>query len=146
MKNVLNLIVLFIATLSLSCQGQSGFVKIDESEIDTVKLKSVQKLATDMLLAQKRGIYYQLTSEQATAAMIEGLSETVQKSSHIQLKQLFGAFKEIKFHSLMENEQRFRVYRFKGVYESDADVEVRAVTDSAGKLAGFFIKPWNNNL
>jgi hypothetical protein len=80
--------------------------------------------------------------------MIEGLSESVQKESYGTIKNLFGDYEDLNFESLMEStdENKYKVYRFKGNFETSSDVEVRTILNKEGKLAGFYIKPWNEKL
>ena len=40
----------------------------------------------------------------------------------------------------------YEIYRFKGNFDLNADVEIRTVLDAEGKLAGFFVKPWKDSL
>ncbi len=62
---------------------------------------------------------------------------------------MFGDYQDLKFESLKiypKNGESFDIYRFKGAFEKNKEVEVRAVLNKQGKLSGFFIKPWNDNL
>lgn len=148
MKKVINPLVIFFLILTTNCRSQSDFVQVDPSNLDQEELESTKILSDKLLTAQKNGGYYSFSKNEATPEMIEGLNETVQKESYKQIKTLFGDYKALNFESLMESTHadKFKVYRFKGVFESDAAIEVRAVLNNKGELAGFFIKPWMEQL
>ena len=148
MKKVINSLVVFFLILSLSCQSQTDFVLVDPSNLDQEELEFTKNLSDKLLTAQKNGGYYNLSENEATPEMIDGLNESVQKESYTQIKTLFGDYKALEFESLMESTHgdKYKIYRFKGVFESDAAIEVRAVLNHKGELAGFFIKPWMEQL
>lgn len=140
--------LIFFVLTSVSCQSKSEYVKVIESELDYDKIENTKNLSDKILTAQKNGGYYSLSKNEATIQMIEGLNESVQQESYKKIKTLFGDYKDLKFNSLMEStgENKLMIYRFKGIFESGTDVEVRAVLNVKGELAGFFIKQWNERL
>ncbi len=148
MKKFFSFIILLFITTSVSCQTLSDFKKVDKPSLNTKEIESVKKLSEEILTAQKNGGYYKLTENEATKEMINGLNKTVQKSAYKQVKNLFGDYQGLKFKSLLANKKdpKLSIYRFKGLFESESNVEVRAVLNDKGKLAGFFIKPWKDSL
>jgi hypothetical protein len=140
-------IFLFVLT-SVSCQTKTDFVKVDKSKINKEQFELVKNLTDKILTKQKDGGYYSLSENEATVQMIEGLSESVQKESYGTIKNLFGDYEDLNFESLMEStdENKYKIYRFKGNFETSSDVEVRTILNKEGKLAGFYIKPWNEKL
>jgi len=148
MKEAIYSVILLFVLTSVSCQSQTDFVKVDKSKVDKEQLELVKNLTDKILTEQKDGGYYSLSENEATVQMIEGLSESVQKESYVTIKNLFGDYQGLSFESLMEStdENKYKIYRFKGNFETSSDVEVRAVLNKEGKLAGFYIKPWNEKL
>ncbi len=147
-KIAIYLILLMFVLTSIACRSQTEYVQIEESEWNQEEIETARVLSDNMLSAQKNGGYYSLTSDEATPQMVEGLNESVQKDSYKTIKKLFGDYKDLEFEMLMASRggDTYKIYRFKGVFESEADVEVRAVLDDKGKLAGFFVKPWRDTL
>ncbi len=141
----------FLITLSLlaivSCESKVRFDKANDTDIDPAKLSRVTELSKRILSAQRNGGYYPLTAEEATPDMIKGLTEEVQKSAYQKVSSAFGDYQDIEFDHMMKptDGQLFELYRYRGQFAPGAEVEVRAVVDAKGKLAGFFIKPWNDN-
>lgn len=148
MKKIYRILIILLITTSASCQSSSEFKKVDESKLKKEEIESVKELSEKILVAQKNGGYYNLTEDEAIKEMVEGLNEKVQKQSYKQIKNLFGDYQDLKFESLMESEkgQKLKIYRFKGFFESESNIEIRTVLNDEGKLAGFFIKPWNDGL
>ncbi|MCR8668340.1 hypothetical protein NO995_11655 [Aestuariibaculum sp. M13] len=145
MKTVIHLVCLVLISMTTSCQSKTD--KSKTSEVNRVEF--AENISRKLLEAQKNGDYYKLTEEEATPTMINGLNEDLQKSSYSQIKSMFGDYQDLKFESLKiypKNGESFDIYRFKGAFEKNKEVEVRAVLNKQGKLSGFFIKPWNDNL
>jgi len=140
-------LTLFVLT-SVCCQPKSRFKEVDHSNIDKSQLEFATELSQKILVKQRNGTYHQLTEDEATPQMIEGLNQSIQQSSYKQIKTLFGDFKGLKFSSVMEpiDNSGMKIYRFKGDFESNIDTEIRTVMDKEGKLAGFFVKFWNEEL
>ena len=133
----------------LSCQAQQEFEKVNDSEIDKNKLEFATSITNKILLAQKDGGHYALSNNEAIEAMVTGLDEKLQKDTYTQIKSLFGDYQGLEFDHLMRSvgEPSYDIYRFKGIFEKpESEIEVRAVLDGENKLAGFFIKPWQEEL
>lgn len=128
-----------------SLGAQSGF---EPAEANQEELEIAKELTHRILTEQKKGGYYPLTQDEATPAMIEGLSEVVQKDSYKQIKGLFGDYKEVEYKEMLENTEgdKYKIYRFKGHFETDTNIEVRTIMDAQGKIAGFYIKPWSDKI
>ncbi|WP_297691068.1 hypothetical protein [uncultured Eudoraea sp.] len=148
MKEAIYTVILLFVLTSVSCQTKTDFVKVDKSKVDKEQFELVKNLTDKILTEQKDGGYYSLSDSEATVQMIEGLSESVQKESYGTIKNLFGDYEDLSFEFLMESTDanKYKIYRFKGNFETSSDVEVRTVLNKEGKLAGFYIKPWNEKL
>lgn len=87
-----------------------------------------------------------MTEEEATPKMAEVLTESIQKSSYQQIKSAFGEYQGIGFHEMTKptDGSLYEIYRFKGQFNQGANVEVRTVLDASGRLAGFFVRPWQD--
>ena len=140
--------ILLLTSLSASAQSNTSFKRVAQADIDQQRLEFAEKMAHKLLTAQRQGGYYQLENEQATDQMIAGLGEDMQRQSYTTIKSLFGDFEDMKFDHLMETTQgtTYEIYRFRGVFEKPAQIEIRTVLDAQGKLAGFYIKPWKDQL
>ena len=99
-------------------------------------------------MSQKDGGFYALSEEEATEKMLPGLDESLQKKSYQQIKSAFGDYQDLSFNHMMKpiDGTLYEIYRFKGNFKSGVEVEIRTVLDAHGKLAGFFVKPWKENL
>ena len=141
-------IIVFFIVLNGSCQSENPFEQVAEANIDQQRLQFAKEMAFKLLSAQKQGGYYELSNEEATDQMIVGLDEGIQKQSYATIKSLFGDFEDMELdHVLATNKETgYEIYRFRGVFERPAQVEIRSVLDAQGKLAGFYVKPWKDQL
>lgn len=146
MKTIKTIIVLLSLIALSSCKGKTTTNNVGVQNND--HLAFATNIATNILEKQKAGLFHELTKEEATKAMVSGLTEDRQKSSYQKIKGLFGDYKSIQFHSVkvITKNETLEIYRFKGNFEHSKDVEVRVVLNSNGKLAGFFILPWKDRL
>lgn len=144
MKTQIYLMLAFFTLAFTSSQSQTNYVKVDKSKVVQEELEFAKDLSNKLLTAQKNGGYYSLSENEATKKMVDGLNESRQISSYSKIKSLFGDYRDLKFESLMKN--KYLIYRFKGVFDSGADIEIRAVLNNKRKLAGFFVRPWKETL
>lgn len=142
----MNKVLLIVILVFIGCQNKN---KNDtNSTAFNGQIESVKGLSNNILTAQKNGDFYKLSEKEATLKMVNGLNEIVQKESYKHIKKLFGDYQGLKFESVEDvmEVETYKVYRFKGDFELGLDVEVRSVINAEGKLAGFFVKPWQDNL
>lgn len=130
--------------------AQNNFQKIEQEDVSQTELRMAISLAEKLLLGQKQGKIYLLSEGEAIPQVAKGLSQEVQVSSYESIQSQFGDFKSLKFAEAwtMDSEQGvYTIYRFKGVFSNTSDKpEIRVVFDEASKLAGFWIRPWEDDL
>ncbi|MGL1887598.1 MAG: hypothetical protein OCD76_13865 [Reichenbachiella sp.] len=126
-----------------------GYYKVLESKIDTHELQFATGLAENIMTTRKMGGYYPLTEEEADTKMIAAFNEIRQKQSYVQLKLDLGDFESLSFSHLMRSNDSpyYNVYRYKAQFESwKEEFEIRIVLNGAGKLDGFWTRPWKDQL
>ena len=107
------------------------------------------QLATQILQAHEQGRFETLGPEDATEKFRRAFTAEVQRHSHQNIRQLFGAFEGLDFVETrsIENQPHLLVHRFRGRYGAASQApEVRVVLDRDGKLAGLWIKPWQEQM
>ena len=106
-----------------------------------------EQLATQILQAHEQGRFEALGPEEATEGFRKAFTAEVQRHSHQNNRQLFGTFEGLDFVEtrFMESQPHLLAHRFKGRY-STVSPEVRVVLDQDGKLAGLWIKPWQEQM
>ena len=106
------------------------------------------QLATQILQAHEQGRFEALGPE-ATESVRRAFTAEIQRHSHQNIRQLFGAFEGLGFVETrsIESQPPLLVHRFRGRYGSASQApEVRVVLDRDGKLAGLWIKPWQEQM
>jgi hypothetical protein len=143
------LITIAILTGSVTdTSAQSPFQQVPESKINKEHKSKAQKAAIDTLTNWREG-KYEPRSDDYTDAMKEASTPARQKAAYQNITALFGDFKDLKYVEAVasKNYPSIVVYRFKGTFTGTKDQpEIRVVIDSEGKVAGFFIKPWKDEL
>jgi Protein of unknown function (DUF3887) len=104
----------------------------------------------DSLYAKWENGTFEPVGEEFTPQMQEGLSPKLQKQSFDQIRSMFGDYRGMTFVEALT--ARFllpkgTVYRFKGTYSRASEQpEIRVVFDSKGKISGFWLKPWTEEM
>lgn len=143
------LLLIFLLPLQSPGQEEAPYERVPEGRIDQQRLAFVTALSDRILMAQQGGGYYQLSAREADAAMQAGLSESVQRQAYEQISRSFGEYRGLVFEQLLVPREgtAYEIYRFRGQFgNSGSGIEVRSVLNPEGKLAGFYFKPWKNQL
>ena len=128
--------------------AQSPFQPVPESKVNLGHKAKARKAAVDTLTNWREG-KYEPRSDDYTDAMKEASTPARQKAAYQNIKALFGDFEDLKYVEAVasKNLPSLVVYRFKGTFTGTRDQpEIRVVIDSEGRVAGFFIKPWRDEL
>ena len=132
--------------LSASVYSQE-FKKLDNANINQQQREFAKKFATDYFAKQVTGNYYSFQNNEATDEMVKFLTAEKQKEVYAQIKSGFGDFKSLEYaQTWFDNNTHLTVYRFKGTFGDNNLLEIRVVMNYQGKIAGFFVKPWTENL
>lgn len=130
--------------------AQTTFEKINEEDLSQTNQRIATSLAEKLLLGQKKDNIYLLNEEEAIPQVAKGLTEAVQRSSYESIRAQFGDYQSMKFAeawSLSTDQGVFTIFRFKGNFTDTSDKpEVRVVLDGESRLAGFWIRPWQDDL
>ena len=143
MKNV------FLALLLIGCFGVNGqdFKKLDDKSIDIKEMEFSKKFANAYFSKQISGSFYQFNQDEATEDMIRLLTAEKQRQAYAQVKSGFGEFKSLAYaQTWSDSNSKMVIYRFSGIFGDGNKLEIRVVLNQQGKIAGFFIKPWAENL
>ena len=149
MKQLLlrSLLVLVIALAIGSCSSSKhGFVRLSDSATDKDKVAGAQELGHKLLIGMKTAEYVVLGNE-ATTKLRTALSPDVQEESYTQLQDRFGDYESMEFYSAWSRPEGGHgvLYRFKGKF-THSPVEVRVVIAPSGRLSGFWVLVWHDEL
>jgi hypothetical protein len=73
----------------------------------------------------------------------------MQASTYATVRDMFGDYESMKFEEAWKitSEPTYLLFRFKGTFsESSEKPEIRVILNTERKLAGFFIRPWQDDL
>lgn len=139
--------IVFITFFFLaSCNVQ--FEKLPEELISKEKIIKAEKFAKEFLESLSSGTIYEFTNE-AIEELILQLTPELQKKVYSQVESKFGKFKSLEYvETWIKNDTKeLKIVRFKGYFElSKNPLEIRVVIDESDKIAGFWIKPWKDDL
>jgi len=140
---------LMLLLITISCASKNDkYIVVSNENIDQEKLAFAKLISHKLLGEQSKGSYYQLTKEEATSRMVAGLNEEKQLSSYEEISGRYGHYQDLEFYQLLmpKDGTLYETYRFKGKFTSEAAVEIRTILDGNGKLTGFFITKWRDNI
>lgn len=146
-----SLIVFNTLVRVLVSEKQKGdFVKITETHIDKKEIDFIKKRAHKIVTKIEKGEYYKFSKINTENDIIEKIDVTHQKNIQKQIKNKFGAYINLEFQSLFksktENPFTNKIYRFKGEFESEKDVEIRLYLSNKKEIIGLNVMSWKKEL
>ncbi len=132
--------VFCMATIA-AAQSFNPVPQVDEAQ----KTKAAQA-ATTTLSNWYNGKFAPL-SDDFTQQMKERVPPEAQKQVVTELKETLGDFQSMDFAQALVSPSMpgIVVYRFKGKFSKES-AEIRVVLDQQGKVAGFWVKPWQQKM
>ena len=140
-----------VATGALGQSLQGTFVSqpVVSVSVQSDQRHLAEQLATRILQGHEQGRFEALKPEEAIEDFRTGFTAEVQRHNHQTIRQLFGAFEGLEYVETrsMDSQPHLLIHRFKGRYGTASSVpEVRVVLDRDGRLAGLWIKPWQEQM
>jgi hypothetical protein len=143
-----NLLLISAGILASTSSFSQNIEKLSEDKVDRDKVKLAQDFTDRYFSASRDGKTYEFQDD-ATMAVIQGLTPQVQKQVYQDIQSKFGDYKSLEYVEtwIYNAGETMTIVRFKGVFsKSDDKPEIRIVLDQANKIAGFFYKPWEPEL
>jgi hypothetical protein len=140
--------MILILIMVASAWAQSSFKPIPASQLNKAERDKAARIADTEFKNWRSGKFEPLT-DAFTDQMRAALTAELQRSAYQQTKALFGDYQSLVFAEAVASPDMpgTTVYRFRGTFDKTQDKpEIRVVTDSAGKVSGFWIKPWADQL
>jgi len=144
-KNFYSGIILLFIVVSACSQG---FEKLPESQIDQSRIELAKNFSDNYFTALKNDQYYEFHDE-AIEALSKNLTPEKQKQAYQSIKDLFGDYQSLEYVEAWKSSgaQGMTIIRLKGSFDEDkAKPEIRVVLNEENKIAGFWIKPWADEL
>jgi hypothetical protein len=138
-----------IVTVMLSMFSCSqDLKKVPENAADHSRIQIAQKFAEAYMEKSKEGTFYTFGDE-VTETLKNLLTKENQQSLYQQLISQFGDYLSLAYAETWKQKSSpdMLIVRFKASFSNSVKVlEVRVVLDAQNKIAGFWIKPWNDLL
>lgn len=145
--NVMRNIIFFtLITLLVSCTNQ--FERMPDDMVNKEYVEKAMKFANEFYNALKNGNVYEFANE-AIEEIKKKLTPEFQRDVYSQVQEKYGHFQRLEYAEAWSGKkfQYYEIIRFKGYFErSEEPLEIRVVFNKNGKIAGFWIKPWNDEL
>ena len=124
------------------------YSRIPEGRVDQERLAIAESISTSIMVGVRSGNIYLLGPDEATPAMMKGMNAEQQMTVYMQLKNEFGPYQSLSFYEAMipDNQPEYTLYRFKGNFDKPGAAEIRAVLDQQGRLAGFWVLRWQDEI
>ena len=135
--------------LDQSLQGTFVSQPVVSVPVQSDQRHLAEQLATRILQGHEQGRLEALKLEEAIEDFRTGFTAEVQRHNHQTIRQLYGAFEGLDYIETrsMDSHPHLLIHRFKGRYSTASSVpEVRVVLDRDGRLAGLWIKPWQDEM
>lgn len=142
------ILISFILIVSSVTAYSQDFKKVPESQVNKESLQIAEGFAKSFMTKAKTGEYYQFQNE-AIDALKNQLTKENQKAVYQQLKGKFGDYKSLAYAEtwVPGNSSAIQLFRFKSDFsDSKEKLEIRVVLNGEKKIAGLWIKSWDDVL
>ena len=133
----------------LFCLGLSGqeYKKINDSIVGSKRIQIATQFAGDYMNTLKSGSAY-IFKDEVIGVMQTQLTEQNQKAGYNQLKSNFGDFVSLAYAEtwVQTKNSDYQIIRLKGIFDKNDKMEIRVILNSFNKIAGFWVKPWTENI
>jgi hypothetical protein len=116
--------------------------------VNKEELEKARRIAENTLSNWREGKYEPRTDE-FTAAMKKASTPARQEAAYQSIKDLFGDYQSLTYVEAVASQDmpQLTIYRFRGAFSAaEKKPEIRVVMNHEGKVAGFWIKPWKDEL
>ncbi len=143
-----SLFMMSVTLLACTSLFSQNVEKLSEDKVDMEKVKLAQAFADRFFSAARDGKVYEFQND-ATSAVIQGLTPEVQKQVSSDIQSKFGDFKSLEYAETWSYNagEIMTIVRFRGIFSKSVDKpEIRIVLDGTNKVAGFWYKSWEDEL
>jgi hypothetical protein len=127
---------------------KAPFKALPAASVDSAGIAQARAAAVGLLSRWAAGKYEPL-SDAFTEQIRKAMSPESQRKAYAAIKARYGDFKSLAYAeaATSPDHARFIVYRFKGVFSgTKKKLEVRVLMYTSGKVAGFWVRPWKNEI
>lgn len=138
------IIVFFFIVIPASCQG---YEKLSEEQVNPIQTELAKNFAHNFLSTLKDGKSYEFHDE-ATEVLIKNLTPEVQTQLYKYIIEQFGEYQSLEYaETRIHTPGKVTIVRFKGICDkSKGTPEIRVVLDVDNKIAGFWLRPWEEEM
>jgi hypothetical protein len=132
----------------VSVQAGAAFFPIPDDKIDREEESKARRIAAQLLNKWNEGKFEPLSDDFALT-FAQALPPEDQEKAHNQLRAIFGDFRSLAFVEALSSLKLplLTMYRYRGVFSATgANPEIRLVMDEEGKVAGFWVKHWQDDV
>jgi hypothetical protein len=140
--------VLVLAAIVTNVSAESPFKPLPAAEVNQSQKDKARQIAVQLLTTWRERRFGPLSTDY-TSRMREVMTNAAQEKAYYSLKALFGDFKSIQYKETVvaPNLPELIIYRFIGTFSGTKEKpEIRVVFDKTGKVAGFWVKPWKDEV
>jgi hypothetical protein len=138
-----------LVLLAAGCSKATPLERVPDAELDANAKTSAETLGTRILSEWAKDEYKELSETEARPDFRKAHNDVDgQRTADKSIESTLGNFKSMTFqHAMRSKDKKMFVYRFKGSFDKAPDLaEVRVVFNDEGKLSGFWVKPWKDQI
>ncbi len=143
-----NALLIAASILIVSPSFSQGYEKLSEDKVDQNKVKLAKNFADSYLCAARDGKTYEFQAN-ATEVLSKSFTPELQKQVYNDMQSKYGDYKSLEYAESWQyaGPQNMTIVRLKGIFGNNTvKPEIRVVMDEANKVAGFWYKPWEDEL
>lgn len=127
------------------CQG---FEKLPEEQVNQSQTDLAKKFAHIFFSTLKDGKLYEFHDE-ATESLSKNITPETQNQLYQYMTEQFGNYQSLEYAETWKysGEETMIIVRLKGICDRSKGIpEIRVVLDKDNKIAGFWMRPWEDEM
>lgn len=144
-QNVFFIIAFIFIVIPASSQD---FKRLPEDRVNQVQTDLAKNFAQNFFAALKAGKTYECQNE-VTELLCGSLPPEKQNQLYQYFSEQFGVYQSLEYAEtwIYSKEEIMIIVRFKGICDPGKEIpEIRVVVDKDNKIAGFWMKPWEDEM
>lgn len=128
----------------------NDYFKIDNDHLDNYEIEKIRDTINLILRKNENLDVYHIINNQKSNSLIRFLNKLHQQKLTQKRKVNFGIYEDVIFNSFYQSKSghnyKFKIFRYKGVYDSKKDVEIRVYTNKENNIVRINVLNWKEDL
>lgn len=125
---------------------KNDYIIVELSDLKKEEINKITRITDSIVTTIQNGGYYKFSNRFNEYTPIKKLDQSTQRYYQKMITDKYGDFKGLELNSVLKSKSGntfyHKLYRFKGIFDSNKNVEVRAYVNDKAEVISTNIIPW----